>query len=233
MNRAEPVGATRRAMLLQCGAFLLAPVGASAREARSYRIGVLTPSTRAQPNYDGLFDELRQLGWSADGGNLAVDERGFSGDFAQFPDLAAGLVGDGVDAILCGGDAAIRAAQRATAKIPIIGVTDDFLAAGLVQSLARPGGNTTGISMLASELNGKRQVVLADLVPGARRMAAGRQPPRRPASFARVEDAHVTARSRVDFPVNDPTTSRGRHAAKAAGARRSASSFAAVQHHAP
>jgi putative ABC transport system substrate-binding protein len=171
-NAPAPRDPTRRTMLLQCGAFLLAPVAATAQErGRPYRVGVLTPSTRAQPNYDGLFDELRQLGWLAEGQNLIVDARGFEGGFAQFPDLAAGLVKDGADALLCGGDAAIRAAQQATTTIPIIGVTDDFLAARLVRSLARPGANTTGISMLASELNGKRQEILMDLVPGARRMA--------------------------------------------------------------
>lgn len=163
---------TRRMMLLQCGAFLLAPTAAAGEEQRRvYRIGVLTPSSRAQPNYDGLFDELRQLGWLGEGQNLLVDGRGFEGGFAQFRDLAAGLVRDGVNAILCGGDAAIRAAQQATTAIPIIGVTDDFLAARLVASLARPGANTTGISMLAAELDGKRQEILMDLVPRARRMA--------------------------------------------------------------
>jgi putative tryptophan/tyrosine transport system substrate-binding protein len=163
---------TRRMMLLQCGAFLLAPAAAAGQErGRVYRIGVLTPSSRAQPNYDGLFDELRQLGWLAEGQNLFVDERGFEGGFGQFRALAVGLVRDGIDAILCGGDAAIRAAQQATTAIPIIGVTDDFLAARLVQSLARPGSNTTGISMLAAELDGKRQEILMDLLPRARRMA--------------------------------------------------------------
>jgi putative ABC transport system substrate-binding protein len=163
---------TRRMMLLQCGAFLLAPAAAAGEDrGRVYRIGVLTPSSRAQPNYDGLFDELRQLGWLAEGQNLLVDERGFEGGSAQFRDLAIGLVRDGVNAILCGGDAAIRAAQQATTAIPIIGVTDDFLAAKLVRSLARPGSNTTGISMLGSELDGKRQEILMDLLPRARRMA--------------------------------------------------------------
>jgi putative ABC transport system substrate-binding protein len=219
----KAVQATRRGMLLQCGAFLLAPVAASARAAaRPFRIGVLTPSTRAQPNYDALFDELQQLGWSASGRSLAVDERGFSGDFTEFPMLAAGLVRDGVDAILCGGDAAIRAAQQATGRVPIIGVTDDFLAAGLVRSLARPGSNTTGISMMASELNGKRQEVLADLVPETRRMTALFDAATTPAAQIRALETAARARgiALAPCPVKRPDeVVHAITAAKAAGAQ--------------
>src|SRR5258707_3784067 len=163
---------TRRRILGQAGALAFVPLPALAQEAgRTYRIGVLTPSSRTQPNYDGLFDELRMLGF-AEGKNLIVDERGFSGRFSQFPELAVELVNAKVDAILCGGDAAIRGAQQATSTIPIIGVTDDFIGARLIKSLARPGANTTGISMLSSDLDGKRQEVLIDLVPGLRHMGA-------------------------------------------------------------
>ena len=70
------------------------------------------------------------------------------------------------------GDTAIRAAQRATATIPILGSTDDMVGSGLVKSLARPDGNTTGTSILAAELDGKRQEILIEAVPGLRRMAA-------------------------------------------------------------
>jgi hypothetical protein len=82
------------------------------------------------------------------------------------------LVKAQVDVILAGGDAAIRAAQGATATIPILGFTDDMVGSGLVSSLAKPGGNTTGISLLATELDGKRQEILTEAVPGLRRMAA-------------------------------------------------------------
>ena len=72
---------------------------------------------------------------------------------------------------MAGGDFGIRAAQQATATIPIVGFTDDMLGSQLVNSLASPGGNTTGISLLASELDGKRQEILIEAVPGLRRMA--------------------------------------------------------------
>jgi putative ABC transport system substrate-binding protein len=76
------------------------------------------------------------------------------------------------DVIFAGGDFAIRAVQKATPTIPITSLTDDILGAGLVDSLARPGRNTTGISLLATELDGKRQDILIEAVPGIRRMAA-------------------------------------------------------------
>src|SRR5205823_566649 len=73
---------------------------------------------------------------------------------------------------VAGGDFAIRACQQATSTIPIVGLTDDMLAAGLVDSMSRPGGNITGVSLLAPELDGKRQDILIEAVPGLRRMEA-------------------------------------------------------------
>jgi putative tryptophan/tyrosine transport system substrate-binding protein len=77
-----------------------------------------------------------------------------------------------VDAILASGDLATRAAQRATKSIPILAASDDMVGSQLVNSLARPDSNTTGVSALESELDGKRQEILIEIVPGVRRMAA-------------------------------------------------------------
>jgi ABC-type uncharacterized transport system substrate-binding protein len=74
--------------------------------------------------------------------------------------------------ILVGGDAAVRAAQQATTSIPILALTDDMVGTGFVRSLAKPGGNTTGVSILAAELDGKRQEILMEALPGIQRMAA-------------------------------------------------------------
>jgi putative ABC transport system substrate-binding protein len=116
------------------------------------------------------FTELRRLGF-VEGQNLAIDRRGFALSYGQFPTVAAELVKTELDAVICGGDEAIRAAQAATATIPIVASTDDMVGAGLVRSLAHPGGNTTGASLLASELDGKRQEILFELLPAARHMA--------------------------------------------------------------
>lgn len=77
-----------------------------------------------------------------------------------------------VDVIVATGDTAIRAVQQATTTIPILGSTDDMIGSGLVNSLARPDGNTTGTSIFAAGLDGKRQELLIEAVPGIRHMAA-------------------------------------------------------------
>ena len=86
--------------------------------------------------------------------------------------FAPELVKARVDVIMAGGDFGIRAAQQATATIPIVGFTDDMLGSRLVNSLAHPGGNTTGVSLLATDLDGKRQEILIEAATGLRHMAA-------------------------------------------------------------
>jgi len=107
-----------------------------------------------------------------EGQNLKVDWRGYGLHPEQFPDIAVELIKAKVDFIFCAGGVATRAAQLATAAIPILAVTDDMVGSGLVRSLARPGGNTTGVSILATELDGKRQEILIEAVPGLRHIVA-------------------------------------------------------------
>jgi len=138
---------------------------------RIYRIGVLSLAPREIPQFAALFDELRRLGF-IEGRNLLINADGFGLHQDQLADKAAELAKAGMDAIyINGGAVSIRAAQQATATIPLIGLADDMVAEGLVRSLAHPGGRTTGISILAPELDGKRQELLMELVPDARRMA--------------------------------------------------------------
>ena len=88
------------------------------------------------------------------------------------PQYAAELISARADVIATAGEEATRAAQQATKTIPIVAIADDLLGAGLVQSLARPEGNTTGVNILAADLDGKRQDLLIEAVPGLRRLAA-------------------------------------------------------------
>jgi putative ABC transport system substrate-binding protein len=118
-----------------------------------------------------MFENLGRLGF-VEGRNLAVASSGFGLRTEQFPETAAEFAKDRVDVILAGGDPAIRAAQQATATIPILGFTDDMVGSGLVSSMARPGGNTSGISLLATELDGKRQELLIEMTADAHRIAA-------------------------------------------------------------
>jgi len=148
------------------------PLAAPAQQAgKIHRIGVLSLAPREVPQFAALFDELRRLGF-IEGHNLLINADGFALHQAQLADKAAELAKAGVDAIYTnGGAVSIRAGQQATATIPIIGLADDMVAEGLVRSLAYPGGHTTGISILAPELDGKRQELLMELLPHARRMA--------------------------------------------------------------
>jgi putative ABC transport system substrate-binding protein len=160
----------REFIALLGGAVVAWPLAARAQQTgRTYRLGVLHNLGPQSPMFPPFYDELRRLGF-VEGQNLIVDSRGYAVRTEQFPAVAAELVKAQVDAILAGGTAAARAAQVATRTIPILTLNDDMVGQGLVASLARPGGNITGISILATELDGKRQEILMEMVPAARRM---------------------------------------------------------------
>jgi len=147
------------------------PFSLRAQEAgRTYRIGGMSPSPRTAPYIAAILDELGRSGF-IEGQNLTIDWRDYGPRIDLISEFAADFAKAQVDVILALGEPAIRAAQRATATIPILGSADDMVGSRLVNSLARPGGNTTGISILATELDGKRQQILTEAVPGLRRMA--------------------------------------------------------------
>jgi putative ABC transport system substrate-binding protein len=138
---------------------------------RTYRIGFMIPAGREVPALVAFFDELRLFGF-IEGQNLVVVAGGFDVRSDQLIEKAAAVVGAAPDVIIRGPDNYARTLQQATRTIAIITMTEDILAVGLVTSLARPGGNMTGISLLSTELDGKRQEILIEGVPGARRIAA-------------------------------------------------------------
>jgi putative tryptophan/tyrosine transport system substrate-binding protein len=163
---------TRREFIALVGASVTWPFAAMAQQARrSYRLGVLAPFTRDVPFNVAFYDELRRLGF-VEGQNLTIDIRVFVPHVELISKYAAELVNARPDVIYAGGGVAIRAVQKTTKTIPIVGITDDMVGEGFVESLARPNGNTTGVSILATELDGKRQDILIEAVPGLRRMAA-------------------------------------------------------------
>jgi putative tryptophan/tyrosine transport system substrate-binding protein len=111
----------RRVFITLLGGAAAWPFTVDAQElGRTYRLGGLSPSPRDSPHYAALFDELRRLGF-IEGQNLDVNGRGFGASIARFAEIAAELAKAQVDAIFCAGDVAIRAAQRATATISILG----------------------------------------------------------------------------------------------------------------
>ena len=148
------------------------PRAARAQEAgRTYRLGFLLPSARQTPPIEALFDELRLNGF-IEGKNLAVVPGGFEATDDNLAERAAALVRAAPDAIVAGPAPPLRALQAVTRTIPLIGMSEDMVGEGLVASLGHPGGNITGISLLSPELDGKRQEILIEAVPGARRIAA-------------------------------------------------------------
>jgi putative ABC transport system substrate-binding protein len=166
----------RRTFLAGTGAVLLAaPLAAEAQQAASRpRIGFLGTSSLSDPRAARLvvaFQQgLRELGYVEDQ-NIAIEFRWAEGKYDRLPGLAAELVRLKVNLLVAGSQAAIRAAKHATEAIPIVMVAADPVAAGFVASLARPGGNITGLSMMSAELIGKQLEMLKEVFPKVSRVA--------------------------------------------------------------
>jgi putative tryptophan/tyrosine transport system substrate-binding protein len=164
----------REFITLLGGAAAAWPLAARAQQAGSIRkIGVLWPgaSPPASPRMESFREALGRLGY-VEGQNLAIELRYAEGGLQQLPDLAAELVRLKVDVIIAFGDLGPRIAQQATGVIPIVAIGDDVLGAGLIAGLSRPGGNTTGFTILSPELSAKRLELLQEIVPGISRVAA-------------------------------------------------------------
>ena len=163
----------RRKLVIVLGAgALAAPFGVFAQPSgKVWRIGVLASSSSPTKFDEAFRDELRILGY-IEGRNLSIEYRGSAGDDARLPELAAELVQLKVDVILTNSGLPPAAAKRATSTIPIVtAATADPVGQGLVASLARPGGNLTGLSMLSTDLTEKRVQMLREFVPKATRIA--------------------------------------------------------------
>jgi putative ABC transport system substrate-binding protein len=165
----------RRDFTAGLGAMLLAPRPAPAQQpaGRVMRVGRLSPQSASgdAPFLAALKAGLRELGW-VEGQNVGFEVRSAEGHHGRLPDLAGSLVAEKVDVIVAGANVGGLAAKNATRSIPIVVVTTgDPIAGGLVASLARPGGNVTGVTALGQELGAKRLEVLKEIVPNARRVA--------------------------------------------------------------
>jgi putative ABC transport system substrate-binding protein len=164
----------RDLIILLGGVGLLRPLGARAQQKRVPVIGYLNPlspgpTAQMMPAFLGGLGETGYF----EGRNVAIEYRWGEGNFDRLPALAADLVARKVDVIVAaaGGEAAL-AAKRATSTIPIVFTSvGDPVERGLVASLARPGGNLTGFTVLATDLTPKRLELLSDLVPEARVIA--------------------------------------------------------------
>ncbi len=169
----------RRAFITMLGGSILAaPLAASAQQAAKVaRMGFLTLNLAPNPHLrEAFLQGLRDLGY-VEGRNVVIEYRDAGGKSERLAALAAELVALRVDVIPSGGTPQALAAKQATKTLPIVFTSViDPVADGLVTSLARPGGNVTGLSQLAPELVGKRLEHLKQAVPGASRVAVLWQP---------------------------------------------------------
>jgi putative ABC transport system substrate-binding protein len=151
-------------------------VAQPAPAAKVPRIGILRPGLPFDPYVKFLNDGLRELGY-IEGENIAIEYRWAHGRTDRLPTLAMELARLNVDLIVVGGTMATRAVQRATSTMPIVmAAVGDPVRSRFVQSLARPGGNITGVTLFQSGLGEKRLALLKELVPRATRVGVLRNP---------------------------------------------------------
>ena len=145
------------------------------------RVGILFIGGRDQPHLEAFKQGLRERGY-IEGKNIALEYRYAEGREDRLPELAAELVQVKVDVIVVTADISAQAAQRATKTLPIVVTTGDPVTWGLADSLAKPGGNVTGLSVLLADLSGKRVEILKETFPKLTRVAALWNPTGRVAS---------------------------------------------------
>jgi len=184
----------RTFMCSVAGGVLAAPFASYAQaQVRVWRIGMVeTVSTELNvANLNAFRQALRELGY-VEGQNLIIEYRSADGRGERFPDIAAELVGLKVDLLVTRGTPASLAAKRATQTIPVVMANaGEPVETGLVTSLARPGGNVTGLSSLTVRIEAKRLELLRELVPGLTRIAAlyNLSSPANPPQWREIESA--------------------------------------------
>jgi len=167
------------------------------------RIGYLAPGSPASdsPRIDPFRQGLRELGYT-EGQDIVIELRFAEGKSERLPALVAELIQLKVDVIVLSGTPAARAAKQATSTIPIVmGSSADPVGTRLVASLARPGGNVTGLSTLGSDLSGKRLELLKEVVPGVSRIAVLSNPTNQsvPALLSETEIAAQSLGVQIQF----------------------------------
>jgi putative tryptophan/tyrosine transport system substrate-binding protein len=158
----------RRDVIKLLGGIATLPLAARAQQLKKIaRIGFLGNSTAAlEANLIGPFGEgLRALGYE-DGRNIVIEYRWAEGNYERFPSLVAELLASNVDVLVTAGTPASLAIKKATTSVPVVMIAaGDPIGTGLVPSLAEPGGNLTGLSSIAPDLEGKRLELLREILP--------------------------------------------------------------------
>ncbi len=202
-NRQQAVGNSKKLKLVVCAfcavLFALCPSANAQQAKKTSRLGYLSAGdpTNESARAEAIRLALRELGY-IEGRNIAIEYRYAEGKVDRLPELAAELVRLKMDILVAaGGTAVIRAAKNATSTIPIVllGQGLDPVEAGLIENLARPGGNVTGITNLSPELAGKRLKLLKEAVPKVARVAVLYDPSSRGSTFELKEVLPVAARA--------------------------------------
>ncbi|OFZ84974.1 MAG: hypothetical protein A2W21_12910, partial [Betaproteobacteria bacterium RBG_16_66_20] len=187
----------RRDLLVAAGVLVAAPLAARAQQAaRVPRIGFLGNSTAAlEANLVGPFREgLRDLGY-VEGRNVLIEYRWAEGRYERFPALIAELAALKVDVIVTAGTPAVLAVKKTAASVPLVMVAvGDPVGTGIVASLRRPGGNITGLTSIAQELEGKRLQLLREMIPNLSHIAVLWNPA---SPFSVVAEKEVRAAAQV------------------------------------
>jgi putative tryptophan/tyrosine transport system substrate-binding protein len=185
----RPAMLSRRRFLRTMSVSLLAaPLAADAQEARKvWRIGILRIGPATDASTGTLRQALREFGY-VEGRNIVIEDRTTDGRLDRLADVAAELVRQRVDVIIASGVAGTRAAKQATTTIPVVMLATDPLGAGLIDSLARPGGNITGVATLESELGAKRLEHFKEAFPAVTRVAVLHDPTTSPTVLKEMED---------------------------------------------
>ena len=154
---------------------MIAAVAQAQQPKKVPRVGVLFIGSRNQPHLDAFKQGLRERGYT-EGKNIVLEYRYAKGNNDRLPQLAAELVRDKVDVIVTTASVSALAARRATKTIPIVMTSGNPLESGLAASLAKPGGNVTGLTVLSVDLSGKRVELLRETFPKTTRIAALQSP---------------------------------------------------------
>jgi putative tryptophan/tyrosine transport system substrate-binding protein len=191
----------RRRDLIEGVAALAAwPLAARAQQASTAKVGLLWPGAGppVSPRMESFREGLRRAGY-VEGQNVTIELRYTQAGQEQLADHAADLVRANVDVIATFGDGPTKIAQGASSTIPIVTIGDDLLGSGLIGSLSRPGGNTTGISIIAAELSAKRLELLSTIVPGLSRVAGLWDPTTGPSQVGMSENAARTMKLKLQI----------------------------------
>jgi putative ABC transport system substrate-binding protein len=213
----------RREVITLVGGAVTWPLAARAQSSgKVYRIGFLGMFSYAEyrRQVDGLRAGLRQLGYE-EGKNIVVHYRWAEGIYERLPVLAAELVKHNVDVIVTYSTPGARAAKQATSTIPIVIHVGDPVATGLVASLARPGGNLTGMTFFFAEVSAKRVELIKEAIPALTRVAVFVNPAnpshpvalatmQRTASALGVELVPIEVKARDDIAAATGTVATGR-----------------------